>query len=216
MSTGPFLLFWSDLVSSWAGIGNDVVDHCPVVRILLPGTSHGSPDMAKPRQGNPQPMAISDSTPFIDAPERYERGLALRKAGLFTSAIEEFHEAAEDRRYALKAHAQIGLCWKSCSDHEKAVVAFRKALASPHTSIRETIQILYVLGRTLETVGRIEEALEAYRWIRRENPSYRDVEQRILQLSTRRTASDRTEPLHQRSWVGGIIRSCQEFLGTSH
>lgn len=172
--------------------------------------------MPNPRQRNPQPMEISNAISVVDASELYERGLALRKAGLFTSAIEEFKQAAKDPRYVLKAHAQIGLCHKACGQYEEAVVAFRKALASPHSSIRETIQLLYVLGRTLETVGRREDALEAYRWIRREDPSYRDVEQRILQSSTRKIASKRADSMDQRSWVGGIIRSCQEFLGTSH
>jgi tetratricopeptide (TPR) repeat protein len=150
----------------------------------------------------------------IDSSERYERGLALRKAGLFEQSIEEFEEAATDRTYVLKAYAQIGLCHKSRARYEEAVVAFRKALKSPHASTKETVQILYVLGRTLESLGRIAETLEAYRWIRREDPDYRDVEQRIKQLSTRRTSSNGYSAPSQRSWVGGVIRSCQDLLRT--
>ena len=67
----------------------------------------------------------------VDAAEKYERGLALRKTGLFKQAIQEFEQAAEDRTYALKAHAQIGLCHKSLGRHEEAVVSFRNALKSP-------------------------------------------------------------------------------------
>jgi len=48
------------------------------------------------------------------------------------------------------------------------------------------VQILYLLGRTLESLDRIPEALEAYRWLRRESPHYRDVATRIESLSTRR------------------------------
>jgi tetratricopeptide (TPR) repeat protein len=151
----------------------------------------------------------------IDASERYERGLALRKAGLFKQSVEEFEEAATDRMYALKAYAQIGLCHKSSARYEEAVLAFRKALKSPHASTKETVQILYVLGRTLESLGRIAETLEAYRWIRREDPDYRDVEQRIKQLSTRRTSSNGYSAPSQRSWVGGVIRSWQDLLRTA-
>lgn len=145
------------------------------------------------------------------ASENYERGVVLRKAGLFKQAVEEFEQAVADGDYALKAYAQIGLCHKSTGRHEEAVAAFRKALNSSPTSTKETVQILYVLGRTLETLGRDGEALEAYRWIRREAPDYRDVAQRIRQLSTRRSSAH--EP--RRSWVGGVLRSWQDLLRTS-
>jgi len=52
------------------------------------------------------------------------------------------------------------------------------------------VQILYLLGRTLESLGRIPEALEAYRWLRREAPQYRDVTMRIESLSMRRMHRD--------------------------
>ena len=146
----------------------------------------------------------------VDAAEKYERGVALRQAGLFKQAIQEFEPAAEDRTYALKAHAQIGLCHKSLGRYEEAVVSFRNALKSPHSSIKETVQILYVLGRSLEMLGRTGETLEVYRWIRREDPAYRDVELRIQQLSARRPSiSNRPSSA---SWVGGILRSWQGLL----
>jgi tetratricopeptide (TPR) repeat protein len=150
--------------------------------------------------------------PSIDAAERYERGLALKTAGLFTRAIEQFEQAATEQSLAIKAFAQIGLCHKSSGRYEDAVSAFRRALTSPRASTKERVQILYVLGRTLETLGRIAESLEAYRWIRREDPGYRDVERRIRQLSTRRTSPNRTDRSSQQSWVGGVLRTWQDLL----
>jgi type II secretory pathway predicted ATPase ExeA len=146
--------------------------------------------------------------------EKYERGLALRKAGLFKQAVQEFEQAAASRNYALKAYAQIGLCHKSTGRYEEAVAAFRKALKSSQGSSKETVQILYVLGRTLEGLGRTAETLEAYRWIRREDPGYRDVEHRIQQLSSRRLSSSRRPSSHP-SWVGGVLRSWQGLLRSS-
>lgn len=37
--------------------------------------------------------------------ERYERGTALKKAGLYKAAIEQFELATGDRALAVKAHA---------------------------------------------------------------------------------------------------------------
>ena len=150
----------------------------------------------------------------MDAADNYERGLVLRKAGLFKQAVVEFEQAATNRTYALKAYAQIGLCHKSLGRYDDAVTAFRKALQSTPASTKETVQILYVLGRTLEMLGRTAETLEAYRWIRREDPVYRDVEERIRQLSSGRLSKTglRTSPP---SWVRGVLQSCQSLLRTS-
>ena len=124
------------------------------------------------------------------AAEAYERGLALRKVGLFKQAIEQFEKATSDPALTLKAYAQIGLSQKSCDRYEDAVTAFRNALKSPGASTKDIVQILYVLGRTLESLGRIAEALEAYRWLRREDSLYRDVGERIDALSTGRMQAE--------------------------
>jgi tetratricopeptide (TPR) repeat protein len=81
----------------------------------------------------------------------------------------------------------MGLCLKKSGKEEDAISAFRRALQTASISSKEQIQILYLLGRTLESLGRTPEALEAYRWLRREAPQYRDVTTRIESLSTRRT-----------------------------
>ena len=136
------------------------------------------------------PKQISESSEDVITPaERYERGLALKNAGLHKSAIEQFEMAIVDPALALKAHAQMGLCFKLTGRYEDAVAAFQKALSASVGSSKETVQILYVLGRTLESLGRVAETLEAYRWIRREDPEYRDVAGRIEQLSSRRPVS---------------------------
>ena len=152
--------------------------------------------------------------PTFNPAEHYERGLVLRKAGLFKQAIVEFEQAVVSRTYALKAYAQIGLCYKSVGRYDEAVTAFRKALQSTPASTKETVQILYVLGRTLEMLGRTAETLEAYRWIRREDPVYRDVEERIRHLSSGRASKTvtRTSPP---SWVSGVLKSCQSLLRTA-
>ncbi len=128
------------------------------------------------------------SDPSVSPEERYERGLALKQAGLHKAAIEQFEMAAVEAALVLKAYAQIGLCYKLAGCYEEAVPAFQKALNVTTASSKETVQILYVLGRTLESLERVAETLEAYRWIRREDPDYRDVAERIERLSIRRPA----------------------------
>lgn len=121
-----------------------------------------------------------------DGHEAYEQGTALKNAGLFKQAADHFKRAAADPAYELKGLAQMGLCLKKSGHSEEAVAAFRQALQIPSASLKEQIQILYLLGKTLESLQRFPEALEAYRWLRRESPQYRDVATRIELLSTKR------------------------------
>ena len=130
------------------------------------------------------------STEVPDGHEAYERATALKNVGLFRQAAEHFEKAVQDPAYALKGFAQMGLCLKKSGKREDAVVAFRRALQIPTASSKEQVQILYLLGRTLESLERIPEALEAYRWLRREAPHYRDVVMRIESMSTRRLHTD--------------------------
>ena len=137
-------------------------------------------------EASPLAINVATSTEIPDAHESYERATTLKNVGLFRQAAEHFEKAAQDPAFALKGLAQMGLCLKTSGQQEEAVAAFRKALQVPSATSKEQVQILYLLGRTLESLGRMPEALEAYRWLRREAPEYRDVALRIESLSSRK------------------------------
>lgn len=160
----------SNSASTRASVENEI-------RASMPGTASRAIE-----------AAASTETP--DGHESYERGTALKNVGLFNQAAEHFAKASQDPAYALKGFAQMGLCLKTCGKQDEAVAAFRRALQVPSASSKEQVQILYLLGRTFEALGRIPEALETYRWLRREAPQYRDVAMRIESLSTRRKHTD--------------------------
>jgi tetratricopeptide (TPR) repeat protein len=140
-----------------------------------------------------QTLKATPSTEIPDGQESYERGTALKNVGLFRQAADHFEQAAHDPAYMLKGFAQMGLSLKKSGNLEEAAMAFRRALQVPSTSSKELVQILYLLGRTLESLERIPEALESYRWLRRESPQYRDVAMRIESLSTRRLHANNRE-----------------------
>jgi len=118
------------------------------------------------------------------------------------------------RRHGVSPSAAVCLIATIAMKHQ-AVSAFRRALQVPSTSSKEQVQILYLLGRTLESLDRIPEALEAYRWLRREAPQYRDVAMRIQSLSTRRMHTDNRSPWATQAsqmWQGLRARIIHEGL----
>lgn len=120
----------------------------------------------------------------MSAFDHYERGLVLKRVQMFFQAIDDFKKSATDPQYAGKAHVQIALCLKSAGRHEDAVMAFRQAVVLPTVSPEERRYILYHIGQTLEVLGRYGESLEVYGRIRKEEPGFRDVAQRIKHLSS--------------------------------
>jgi tetratricopeptide (TPR) repeat protein len=138
--------------------------------------------------------------------DHYERGRTLKRAQMFDQAREEFQHVANDPEYAGNANVQIALCLLATGRYDDAVEAFRRALeVGTHTS-QEKAQILYLLGKTLESLGRYAEALEAYGWARKEVPGFQDVAQRIKHLlAGGRGLLPRRQPA-SRSVVGDILR----------
>lgn len=121
----------------------------------------------------------------MSAFERYERGLVLKQVQIYDSALEDFRQAAKDPQYAGKAHVQMALCFRSTGRYDEAIAAFRHALQAPTFSPQERLYVLYLLGQTFEALGRYADSLEAYGWIRKEDPGFRDVAQRIKHLTSK-------------------------------
>ena len=173
-----------------------------------------SKDHAPIQEARVQTVEATASIVTPDGQEAYERGMVLKNVGLFRLAAKHFEQAAQDPVYALKGFAQMGLSLKKSGKQEEAVAAFRRALQVPSTSSKEQVQILYLLGRTLESLDRIPEALEAYRWLRREARQYRDVATRIELLSTRRMHRVNRQVQDNSPWATQALQMWQGLLRT--
>ena len=188
------------LATSWHWVssptGNTNVNETNALSLLQetrPASSRASSEHEHSAPIPEAPRQTIDATASAGTPdghESYERGTAVKNVGLFRQAAEHFQHAAQDPAYALKGFAQMGLCLTKSGKQEDAVAAFRRALQVPSATSKERVQILYLLGRTFESLRRIPDALEAYRWLRREAPQYRDVASRVASLSTRRVYRD--------------------------
>lgn len=141
----------------------------------------------------------------MTAGERYEHGLVLKRVRMFHQAIDDFRKAAVDPQYKGKAHVQVALCLSAAGRHEEAVMAFRQGLATRTFSSEEERHILYHMGQTLETLGRHTECLEIYGWIRKEDPGFGDLAQRMKHL---RAGGSGPVPSAQTSWQAWLNELC--------
>ncbi|MGH7258140.1 MAG: hypothetical protein ACREIM_07160, partial [Nitrospiraceae bacterium] len=159
-----------------------------------------------------QPQESTQPTTSESA-EWYERGLALKKVGLYKEALQQFSLSSQDAAFTFKAMAQVGMCLKAAGRPTEAVNAFRKALQTQGMTPPDAIQVRYLLARTLESLGRMQETLEAYRWIRREDPGFKDVAERIERLSNRKTQAVKTPTATENG--GTWLEQLHRIIGTS-
>jgi tetratricopeptide (TPR) repeat protein len=101
---------------------------------------------------------------------------------MYNQALEELGEVTEDPYYAGQAQTQLALCLRALGRHEEAIAALRRALNTSSLSDQEYKHVLYLLGQSLESLGRSAEALEAYNWVRQEDAGFLDVQSRIKNL----------------------------------
>lgn len=141
----------------------------------------------------------------MSARDLYERGRMLRMAKMYDRALADFQELIHDPNHAGQAHTQAALCYRALGRHAEAAAALEKALDSPVLSPNEHLHVLYLLGQTLESLGRNAEALKAYGWVRQVDARFLDVDSRIKQLCGGRTASFFTRPFRSPD-LRGICR----------
>jgi predicted Zn-dependent protease len=176
------------------------------------------PPQPNPRQSNPDSSSpeLTVRPSASSAEPLYAKGVAMRKEGRLSEAIDMLELAGKSPSYCLKSQAQIGLCYRSMGDHQAAIQAFRAALNDQSASRNEVIDVQYFLARTLESIGQIAEATTLYRRIAQTNPSFKDAAYRAKELSSRPKYPTRGKPgvANNQSWFGNAIESFNQLIGS--
>jgi type II secretory pathway predicted ATPase ExeA len=156
----------------------------------------------------------SQAYPVSSPVEDYTRAMVLKEEGRLKEAVELFHSAARDKSVWFKAYSQVGLCYVKMKEHHAAIQAFRTALEDPTVLQQDTLDVLYVLGRSLESIGRVGQALEVYHRINHVTPTFRDVANRLreLQQPSKQVSHKGKSVTGKHSWFSGVVGNVQRFL----
>ena len=141
----------------------------------------------------------------------YRKALSLKQAGEFSQALALLDRLTGDGVWGIKALGQKGLCYKAIGRYEDALAAFRTALDQPSGSAQDLVSLRYLFARTLESMGRSQEAIDCYRTISREGRNYRDVAVRLDQLAPS-VESDSGALASPQTWLQSLVRSCSQLL----
>lgn len=146
--------------------------------------------------------------------ELYKEGVRLKRAGRYKDAIRTFEQAAQHPACWLKAYAQVGLCFRESGRPSDAVSAFRKALSTDGELSSHGLRVLYELGKTLQSLGKQNEAIEQFQAIAQINPGYRDVSSRLARLGGGRPsgAIPRSGNPARDSWFRRVMGRLQSVI----
>ena len=149
----------------------------------------------------------------VDSAVSYREALALKQAGEFSRAIALLDRLVADEVWGVKALAQKGICLNAIGRYEEALAVYRVALDRPSGSAQELVSLRYLFARTLESMGRLKEAVEYYRTISRDGRKYRDVTMRIDKLGLSTTVDADVEALAASpTWLRSLVRNCSQLL----
>jgi tetratricopeptide (TPR) repeat protein len=121
-----------------------------------------------------------------DYETRYNLGIAYKEMGLVDEAIAEFQLAAKDENRLLECASMLGICFLEKGMPKLAVKWFEKGLQAQGRSEAEYQGLRYDLASALEASGEIDRALETFTELYGQNARFRDVEDRVRQLSASR------------------------------
>jgi len=103
--------------------------------------------------------------------------------GLVDEAIAEFQLAAKDESRLLECASMLGICFMEKGMPKLSVKWFEKGLQAEGRTEEEYQGLRYDLASALEASGEVERALEIFTEIYGQNARFRDVEDRVRQLS---------------------------------
>ena len=121
-----------------------------------------------------------------DVDTHYDLGIAYKEMGLVDDAIAMFDVARRGcagRRKELDCLTMIALLEGMRGHWEKAVDAYRQALASEHAAGPTLVALLYDLGAAYESAKAPGRALFQYLKVAELDPDHRDVQKLVARLS---------------------------------
>jgi len=120
-----------------------------------------------------------------DYDTRYNLGIAYKEMGLVDEAIAEFQLAAKDPKRSLECSSMIGICFMEKGMADVAVQWYERGLQVPGRAPEEYRGLRYDLGMAWEAAGDITKARTTFADLVREDPSFRDVSDKLRDLQAR-------------------------------
>ena len=124
-----------------------------------------------------------------DSDTHFNLGIAYREMGLLPEAIREFQVSSRDKSLFVESCSIIGVCYQEQGMWSEAADWYQKALVAPDISEDARLGLRYDLAAAYEGSGDVGQALEIFEEIAASNAGYRDIDEKMANLSQHRQAN---------------------------
>lgn len=125
---------------------------------------------------------LEERVPKEDYETHYHLGLAFMEQELFDEAIEEFHLSAQSETLKLDSYIALVFCIKAKNELDQAMDYLEKAFKLVKQGSFQYFSLKYEEADLLEKKGELKKALKILLQIKKWNPDFRDVQEKIEQL----------------------------------
>jgi len=126
--------------------------------------------------------ALEESLTDEDYQAHYDLGVAFKEMGLLDEAIAEFQKALRAPEGRLRTSEALGVSFYEKGQYAVAEAILRRAVDGISGLDDEKIGLLYWLGRSTESLGRVREALGAYERAMAVDVGFMDINERVRRL----------------------------------
>jgi tetratricopeptide (TPR) repeat protein len=119
----------------------------------------------------------------VRAREQLDNGLRHLQENRQAEAIASFDEAVRNPALRFEAASQLARIFLGRGDQEISIDWMERALEAPAPTVEDRLALMYDLADTLASRGETTRAMAIFMEVESDTPGYRDVRQRIAQLS---------------------------------
>ncbi|MDY0292114.1 MAG: hypothetical protein RBR02_07230 [Desulfuromonadaceae bacterium] len=117
-----------------------------------------------------------------DTESAYNLGIAYKEMALYSDALLQFNKAMADPARKIACISLQADCYRAMQLYEKAEEVLTSGLSVPGLGVEERIALYYETGLLYEESERHADALASYQVVADNDPGFRDVSQKIIEL----------------------------------
>jgi tetratricopeptide (TPR) repeat protein len=119
----------------------------------------------------------------VRAREQLERGMRHLAENRPAEAITNLEEASRNLALRFESASRLGRLYLGRGDVERSIEWMERALEAPAPAVEDRLELMYDLADALANQGEASRAMALFMEVESESSGYRDVRERIAQLS---------------------------------
>lgn len=130
---------------------------------------------------------IAENVAEEDFASHYDLGVAYKEMGLIDEAIAQFQRSLRGESHRVRSYEALGQCFVEKRQFPVAAALLQRAAEAGDVEDHQLVGVLYLLGFSMEAMGRRTDAMRYYQRVFAVDIDFRDVAQRVAAMEHQTT-----------------------------